>query len=100
MKKEVTGNPLDTAKSLIPGESALVMFNDYNKLRTFTVQLSEYNCVAGRKNNIYVHAASKKRLLQIYLVAVTADERDAELKDNNLKGEWRKRIPEEWMSLK
>lgn len=99
MVKEVSSNPLDTAKGMKPGETALVMFNNYNKLRTFTVQLSEYNCIAGRKNNVYVHAASKKRMLQIYLVAVTADERDAELNNNDLKGEWRKRIPEEWSKL-
>ena len=62
-------------------------------------QLSEFNIVAGRERNVYVHAASKKRLLQMYLVAVTADEHDSELRDNNLKGEWRKQIPQEWLKL-
>ena len=94
----ITGNPIDIAKNLKPGETAQVMFNDYRKLRTFTVQLSEFNNVVGRKLNVYVHAASKKRLLQSYLVATTADERDAELADSNLKGEWRKKIPAEWMN--
>ena len=94
----VSGNPIETARHLKPGETAMVMFNDYKKLRTFTVQLSEFNNVVGRKLNVYVHAASKKRLLQMYLVATTADERDAELADNNLKGEWRKRIPEDWLN--
>lgn len=92
-------NPIDTAKNLKPGETALVMFNEYRKLRTFTSQLSEFNIVAGRERNVYVHAASKKRLLQMYLVAVTADEHDSELRDNNLKGEWRKQIPQEWLKL-
>ncbi len=94
----VSGSPIETVKQLKAGETAMVMFNDYKKLRTFTVQLSEYNGYLGRKRNVYVHAASKKRMLQLYLVATTAEERDAELSDNNLKGEWRKQIPEEWLN--
>lgn len=94
----VSGNPLEIAKNMKPGETAMVMFNEYRKLRTFTVQLSEFNNIAGRKLNVYVHAASKKRLLQMYLVAVTAEERDAELAINDLKSECRKRIPEEWLN--
>ncbi len=94
----VSGNPIETARQLKAGETAVVMFNDYKKLRTFTVQLSEFNNYLGRQRNVYVHAASKKRMLQMYLVATTAEERDAELSNNNLKGEWRKQIPEEWLN--
>lgn len=97
--KKISGSPLETAKNLKPGETALVMFNEYRKLRTFTTQLSEFNIIVGRKLNVFVHAASKKRLLQVYLVAVTADEHDAEMRDNDLKGEWRKKIPAKWLNL-
>lgn len=95
---KLSGRPIDTAKNLKPGETALVMFNEYRKLRTFSSQLSEYNIVSGRKQNVFVHAASKKTLLQVYLVAVTAEEHDAELRDDDLKGEWRKKIPLEWLN--
>ena len=93
-----TVNPLETARNLKPGESKLVGFNDYKKFRSFTVQLSEYNSVQGRQRNIFVHAASKKRLLQTYLVATTADEHDEELVNSNVKGEWRKLSPETWLN--
>ena len=63
-----TVNPLETARNLKPGESKLVGFN------------------------------SKKRLLQTYLVATTADEHDEELVNSNVKGEWRKLIPETWLN--
>ena len=95
----VTGNPLDTVKSMNAGDSALIEFKDFKKFRSFTVQLSDFNTIYGRSRNVYIHAASKKKKLQYYLIATTADERDAEMADYNLKGEWKKQIPEEWWRI-
>lgn len=92
----VSTNPIETVKSLRAGDSAIVEFKDFKKFRSFTVQLSDYNVAYGRERNIYVHAASKKRKLQYYLIAVTAKEREEELADYNLKGLWKQRIPEDW----
>ena len=94
----VTGNPLAILKSMKPGETAMVVFNAYNKMRTFTVQLSDYNNIVGPKLNVFVHASSKKRHLKMFLVAVTAAEHDAEMADSNLRNEWRKKLPEEWLN--
>lgn len=93
----VSNNPIETAKSMKAGDQAIVEFRDFSKFRSFTVQLSDYNMIYGRKRNIYIHAASKKRKLQYYLVATTAEEREAEMADYNLKGLWKKQIPEEWL---
>ncbi|WP_033147873.1 hypothetical protein [Prevotella sp. P6B1] len=95
----ITGNPLDTAHALKAGDTALVTFNDYKKLRSFQVQLSDYNILVAKKLNLFIHISTKKHLLQAYLVATTADEREAELKDSSLIREWRKKIPEEWLRL-
>jgi len=89
-------NPIETVKSMRAGDMAIVEFKDFKKFRSFTVQLSDYNIMYGRERNVYVHAASKKRKLQYCLVATSAEEREAELTDFNLKGEWKKQIPEEW----
>lgn len=95
----VANNPIETVKSMKPGDMAIVEFRDFRKFRSFTVQLSDYNNSYGVERNIYVHAASKKRKLQYCLVATSADEREAELADYNLKGEWKKQIPEEWLKI-
>ena len=92
----VSNNPIETVRSMKAGDQAIVDFKDFKKFRSFTVQLSDFNVIYGRGRNVYVHAASKKRKLQYYLVATTAEEREAELNDFNLKGEWKKQIPEEW----
>ena len=92
----VRTNQLEKAKKLIVGEVAIVEFDDYDKFRSFTVQLSHYNASQGRKRSLYVHAASKMKKLQYCLVAVSAEERDMEESNSNLKGLWKKQIPEEW----
>lgn len=94
----IAGNPIQIARSMKPGETAKVMFSEYRRLRTFTVQLSEYNNVIGRKLGVYVHAASKKQKLEMYLVAVTAEERKEEQENYDMKGKWREKIPEEWLN--
>lgn len=88
--------PIDIVKSMKVGDMAMVEFKDYRKFRSFLVQLSDFNSIFGHERNIFVHAASKKRKLQYYLVATTATEREKELSDFNLKGLWKKQIPEEW----
>jgi len=93
----VSQNPIETVKSMRAGDMAVVEFKDFKKFRSFTVQLSDFNVVYGMERGIFVHAASKKRKLQYYLVAVTAEEREKELSDYNLKGLWKKQIPEEWL---
>ena len=93
----VSNNPIETVKSMRAGDKAIVEFKDFKKFRSFTVQLSDFNVVYGMERGIFVHAASKKRKLQYYLVAVTADEREKELADYNLKGLWKQQILEEWL---
>ena len=95
----VANNPISTVKSMNAGDMAIVEFKDFKKFRSFTVQLSDYNTIYGREKNIYIHAASNKRKMQYCLVATTADEREAELVDYNLKGSWKKRIPAEWWKV-
>ena len=92
----VRTNQLEKARSLKPGEVSIVEFEDYNKYRSFTVQLSHYNASLGRKRNLYVHAASRLKKLQFCLVVVTAEEREKEETNSNLKGLWKKQLPEEW----
>ena len=92
----VSSNPIETVKSMRPGDKAIVEFKDFVKFRSFTVQLSDYNSIYGHARGIFVHAASKKRRLQYFLVATTFAEREAELVDFNKKGEWKKQIPDEW----
>jgi len=89
-------NQLEKARSLKVGESAVVEFADYDKFRSFTVQLAHYNAGLGCKRNLYVHAASKKKKLQYCLIVVSAEEREMEENNSNLKGLWKKQIPEEW----
>lgn len=96
--KTTRKNQLAKARSLKVGEMAIIEFEDYGKYRSFTVQLSYYNAGLGRKRNLYVHAASNKKKLQYFLYVVTADEKDREDSDSNLKGQWKKVIPEEWRS--
>lgn len=95
----VANKPIETVKSMKAGDKAIVEFKDFKKFRSFTVQLSDYNIMYGRERNVYIHAASKKRCLQYCLVATTAEERDAELRDFNLKGKWKNQIPEEWWKI-
>ena len=60
--------PIDIVKSMKVGDMAMVEFKDYRKFRSFLVQLSDFNSIFGHERNIFVHAASKKRKLQYYLV--------------------------------
>ena len=92
----VRTNQLERAKKMTVGEVAVVEFDDYDKFRSFTVQLSHYNASLGRKRELYVHAASKMKKLQYCLIAVSAEERAMEESNSNLKGQWKKQIPEEW----
>ena len=77
----VSNNPIETVRSMKAGDQAIVEFKDFKKFRSFTVQLSDFNVIYGRGRNVYVHAASKKRKLQYYLVATTAEERQTTFKD-------------------
>ena len=90
----VKTNQLEKARSLKVGDVSIVEFEDYNKYRSFTVQLAHYNADLGRKRSLYVHAASKLRKLQYCLVVVSAEERKLEEINSNLKGQWKKQIPE------
>ncbi len=92
----VSQNPIETVKSMRAGDVAIVEFRDFRKFRSFSVQLSDFNVVYGRERDVFVHAASKKRKMQYFLVATTSAQREAELADFNKKGEWKKLIPEEW----
>ena len=92
-------NQLEKAKNMTVGEFAIIEFDDYDKFRSFTVQLSHYNASLGRKRELYVHAASKMKKLQYCLIVVSADEREQEEVNSNLKGQWKKQIPEEWKKL-
>ena len=94
----VKTNQLEKARSLKVGDVSIVEFEDYNKYRSFTVQLTHYNADLGRKRSLYVHAASKLRKLQYCLVVVSAEERKLEEINSNLKGQWKKQIPEGWRS--
>ena len=94
----VKTNQLEKARSLKIGEVSIVEFEDYSKFRSFTVQLAHYNADLGRKRNLYVHAASKQRKLQYCLVVVSAEERELEETNSNLKGQWKKKLPEGWRS--
>ncbi len=94
----VKTNQLEKARSLKVGDVSIVEFEDYNKYRSFTVQLAHYNADLGRKRSLYVHAASKLRKLQYCLVVVSAEERKLEEINSNLKGQWKKQIPEGWRS--
>ncbi len=94
--KIVKRNQIEKARSLKIGDVSIVEFEDYNKYRSFTVQLAHYNADLGRKRNLYVHAASKLRKLQYCLVVVSMEEKEMEEYDSNLKGQWKKMLPEEW----
>ena len=89
-------NQLEKARNLCVGEIAVVEFDDYDKYRSFLVQLTHYNAGKGRKKNLYVHAASKKEKLQYCLIVVSSDEHLKEMSNSNLKNEWKKQIPKEW----
>ena len=92
----VKSNQLDKANKMRVGEVAVVEFDDYDKYRSFTVQLSHYNASLGRKRELYIHAASKMKKLQYCLIAVSAEDKEKEESNSNLKGLWKKQIPEEW----
>jgi hypothetical protein len=94
--KIVKTNQLEKARSLKVGDVSIVEFEDYNKYRSFTVQLAHYNADLGRKRSLYVHAASKLRKLQYCLVVVSMEEKEMEEIDSNLKGQWKRKLPEEW----
>ncbi len=94
----VKTNQLEKARSLRVGDVSIVEFEDYNKYRSFTVQLAHYNADLGRKRSLYVHAASKLRKLQYCLVVVSAEEKELEDTNSNLKGQWKKQLPEGWRS--
>lgn len=95
--KIVRKNQLDTARSLKVGEMVIVEFDEYNKYRSFTVQLSYYNNGLARERDIYVHAASKMKKLQYLLLVVSSEEREREESNSNLKNLWKKQLPEEWL---
>ena len=52
--KIVKTNQLEKARSLKVGDVSIVEFEDYNKYRSFTVQLAHYNADLGRKRSLYV----------------------------------------------
>ena len=45
-------NQLEKARNLCVGEIAVVEFDDYDKYRSFSVQLTHYNAGKGRKKNL------------------------------------------------
>lgn len=96
----VADNPMDAVRSMNVGDIVIVAFNDFGKFRGFTTSLSYFNADKGRAKNVYVHSSSCRNELMYCLVATTAEENDAELADTNLKGSWKKRLPEEWLKVK
>ena len=94
--KVVECNQLEKARSLKVGEVSIVGFDDYDQYRSFTVQLSHYNASRARKKGLFVHAASKKTLLQYCLVTVSLEDRMKEESDYSYKNHWKERIPQVW----
>ena len=95
--KIIRMNQLDTARSLKLGDTAIIEFDEYRKFKSFTVQLSYYNNGLAKERNLYIHAASKSRKLQYYLLAVSCEDKEQEERNSNLKGAWKKKLPEEWL---
>ena len=89
-------NQLEKARKLSVGDIAVVEFDDYDKFRSFSVQLTHYNAGKGKKKNLYVHAASKKEKMQYCLIVVSSDDHQKEMSNSNFKNEWKKQIPREW----
>ncbi len=96
MLKKKFVNPMRVARSMEPGDKALVVFEDFRKMKSFSVMLSEYNAIFGKEKGIFIHSSSKRKILSAYLVAVSYKDRLRELNDESLRDEWRKQIPEEW----
>ena len=97
--KVIESNQLEKARSLKVREVSVVGFDDYDQYRSFTVQLSHYNAALAREKGLFVHAASKKALLQYCLVPVSLEDRTKELTDTNFKNKWKKLIPRAWKRL-